>query len=139
MFNGSTAGGLQSGPTTGRVDIIPDGGLPQTDVADLVVDLAYLTASLASKADSTNTDAALALKASSAGVDSALALKADAAATTAALAGKADSSTLDAKQDLILDGGLTQREPEYRSRIQGCHELFGKLCDEFFTGGTSFA
>jgi len=63
-------------------------------VADLVVDLAYLTASLASKADSTNTDAALALKASSAEVDSALALKADAAATTAALAGKAATSSL---------------------------------------------
>ena len=97
MFSGSTAGGLQSGPTTGRIDIIPDGGLPQTDVADLTVDLAHLAASLASKADSTNMDAALALKASNAEVDSALALKADAAATTAALAGKADISALDSK------------------------------------------
>ena len=101
MFSGSTAGGLQSGPTTGRIDIIPDGGLPQTDVADLTVDLAHLAASLASKADSTNTDAALALKASnaevalkanSAEVDASLALK----ASNAEVALKANSAEVDA-------------------------------------------
>ena len=50
MFSGSTSGGFQSGPTTGRIDVIPDGGLPQNDVADLVVDLAHLTGSIATKA-----------------------------------------------------------------------------------------
>ena len=88
MFNGSTAGGFQSGPTTGRLDIIPDGGLPQNDVADLVVDLAYLTSSLASKADSTGVDAALALKAS----NSEVALKANSSEVDAALALKASNS-----------------------------------------------
>ena len=66
MFSGSTAGGLQSGPTTGRIDIIPDGGLPQTDVADLVVDLAFLTASMAAKASTAEVDSALLLKADAA-------------------------------------------------------------------------